>query len=194
MMTRILGAVASALALAACGGTVAGTPATEATPESTSASPTALAGVSPPTTAAPNTRVTATTFDGCASVTDAEAKSWELDPASKQDAKDTLFSQNVRGCRWTGPKWFLKVGAVDGALSQWDTPREENDRQERIMIGSRSGWLLHNKNQATCAIALPSQQGIATIQVDLKSELTKQRFDQCPLAVQIATTIEPRIP
>lgn len=184
--------VASACALAGCGGTVAGTPATEATTGSTSASPTALAGVSPPTTAAPNTRVTATTFDGCASVTDTEAKSWELE--RKEDLAGQMFAQNVRGCVWDGSKWFLKVYAIDGSLSQWDRPRTENDRQERITVGSRSGWLLHDENQISCSVALPSQQGIATIQVDLNSELTKQRFDQCPLAVQIATTIEPRIP
>lgn len=192
--------IAAGLCLAACSGEVTGTPVVGSTSSKSAAVP--LKGVSPPTAAAPNPKVTGTTFDGCASVTDAEARSWELDPASKVDLEGKLFAQNVRGCAWSGipsgewnvPRWYLKLYATDGSLSQWDTPRPQNDRQERVTIGPRTGWLLHDKNQASCSVALPSQSGIATVQIDLNSELTKARYDQCPLAVQIATTVEPRIP
>lgn len=193
-------AAALCLAATACSGQVTGTPVVESL--SSQGSPPPLEGVSPPTTAAPNPNVTGTTFDGCASVTDTEARSWELDPASKHDLKGQIFAQNGRGCMWSGtpagqwnvPRWYLKLYAIDGSLSQWEKPVTRYDRQEKITIGSRTGWLLHNVNQAICSVALPSQNGIATVQIDLDSELTKQRYDQCPLAIQIATTIEPRIP
>lgn len=198
--------VATGLCLVAdaCSGDVTGTPVAGSSSATSSSlgAPASLSGVSPPTTAAPNPNVTATRFDGCASVTDAEAESWELDPASKVDLEGKLFSQSGRGCAWSGvpegeshvPRWYLKVYAIDGSLSQWDKPVARYDRQEKITIGSRTGWLLHNVNQAICSVALPSQNGIATVQVDLNSELTKARYDQCPLVVQIATTVEPRIP
>ncbi|BAX97335.1 hypothetical protein MSTE_02019 [Mycobacteroides stephanolepidis] len=184
------------LAAAACSGGVTGTPVAGSSSGTSSSigAPAPLPGVSPPTTAAPNPNVTGTTFDGCASVTDTEAQSWQLDPASKVDLAGKLFSENGRGCRWIGSQGDLKVYAIDGSLSQWDKPIARYDRQEKITIGSRTGWLLHNVNQAICSVALPSQNGIATVQVDLNSELTKARYDQCPLAVQIATTVEPRIP
>nr|WP_100525582.1 DUF3558 domain-containing protein [Mycobacteroides abscessus] len=185
-------AVGLCLAATACSSDVTGTPV--AGSSSSQGAPAPLEGVSPPTTAASNPNVTGTTFDGCASVTDAEAKSWQLDPSSKIDLHGQLFSGSGRGCRWTGPQWYLKLYGINGSLSQWDKPVARYDRQEKITIGSRTGWLLHNVNQAICSVALPSQNGIATVQVDLGSELTKQRYDQCPLAVQIATTIEPRIP
>lgn len=191
--TRLLVGLGGCLILAGC--TTSGAPVTESTAASSSSTAlTVLAGVSPPTTAAPNPRVTGTTFDGCASVTDAEAISWELDPASKVDMAGKMFTQNGRGCRWTGPKWFLKLYAIDGSLSQWDTLQYGNDWQKKITIGGRAGWLLHTKDQATCTVALPSQQGIATVQVDLDLEPQRAGYDQCPLAVQIATTVEPRIP
>lgn len=192
----VVAAIGLCLVAAACSGDVTGTPVAGSS-SATSSSPSApapLSGVSPPTTAAPNPNVTGTNFDGCASVTDAEATSWQLDPASKADLEGKLFSENGRGCRWTGPRGDLKLYAIDGSLSQWDKPVARYDRQEKITVGSRTGWLLHNVNQAICSVALPSQNGIATVQVDLNSELTKARYDQCPLAVQIATTVEPRIP
>lgn len=187
------------VAIAGCEGTVAGTaataPATTEPAATSAAAPTPLAGVSPPTTAASNPNVTGTFFDGCASVTDSEVLSWQLDPKRKVDLKGVVFSENGRGCIWHGTQWHLKVYAIDGSLSQWNTPiTYKYDRQEHITIGGRSGWLLHNKNQISCTVALPSQQGIASVQVDLDPELTHQHYDQCPLAVQIATTIEPRIP
>ncbi|MUM23977.1 DUF3558 domain-containing protein [Mycobacterium sp. CBMA271] len=185
-----------ALSLSACGNTVAGTPTAMSIGPSSSTPRTqvTLSGVSPPTTAAPNDNVTGTTFDGCASVTDAEIASWELKPETKHDTKGQPQARNVRGCLWNGKQWYLRIYAVNGSITQWDKPQEDNDRQEAITIGSRSGWLLHSKDQITCTIALPSQQGIATVQVNLNLELTDQRYDQCPLAKQIMTTIEPRIP
>lgn len=184
-----------ALLSAACGNTIVGEPMTiSTTGSSASRAPITLAGVSPPTTAAPNENITGNTFDGCASVTDAEAASWELKPETKHDTKDTPQSRTVRGCIWKGDKWWLKLYAGNGSVSKFDPPQEYVDRQEPITIGSRSGWLMHSSDGATCAAVLPSGQGIATVQVELNLALTDARYDQCPLAKQIMTTIEPRIP
>lgn len=138
--------------------------------------------------------VKGTTFDPCGAVTDADLNAWKVDPASVRDAHAVLWGQNVRGCVWDGPQWGIKVYAVDGKLSNFKVPDESNDRQEPITVGSRSGWLLHTKNGLSCTVVLPSQAALAAAQVDLDSDLTKQRYDQCPLAVQIATQIEPKIP
>ncbi|WP_324611906.1 DUF3558 domain-containing protein [Mycobacteroides immunogenum] len=181
--------------IAGCGSTVTGQPAAvSATGSSSSHTPAPLSGVSPPTTAAPNENVTGTTFDACASITDTEAASWELKPETKFDTKGTPQSQTVRGCIWKGTKWYLKVYAGNGSISHFDPPQEYVDRQEPITIGSRTGWLMHSGDQMVCAAVLPSEQGIVTVEVSLTLELTNQRYDQCPLAKKIMTTIEPRIP
>ena len=138
--------------------------------------------------------VKGTTFDGCAAVTNDELTGWEVDPASKQDAHNIAFGQNVRGCMWFGPKWGIKIYAVDANLDQLEQPQKRFDRQERVQIGSRAGWLVHTANAIGCAIAIPSQQGVASVQVDLKTDLTEQHYDQCPLALQIMKQIEPKIP
>ncbi|SHU70106.1 Protein of uncharacterised function (DUF3558) [Mycobacteroides abscessus subsp. abscessus] len=176
--------------LAGCGGGsgISGTATTDTSTSALVSSPTTVA-----TTAATDA-VKGTTFDACGAVTDSDLSAWNVDPASRRDAHSVLWGQNVRGCVWDGPQWGIKVYAVDGKLSNFETPNESNDRQERITIGARSGWLLHTKNGLSCTVVLPSQQALAAAQVDLDSDLTKQRYDQCPLAVQIATQIEPKIP
>lgn len=188
--------MALGLLVAGCGNTVTGEPTTANVSGTTepSRAPVKISGVSPPTTAAPNPDVTGTTFDGCASVTDAEAASWGVKPETKFDTKGTPQSRTVRGCNWKGDKWWLRVYSGNGAVSQFDKPSDREDRKEPLTIGSRTGWLIHSSDQMVCAAVLPSEQGIATVQVSLNLELTDQRYDQCPLTKQIMTTIEPRIP
>ncbi|SKU94651.1 Protein of uncharacterised function (DUF3558) [Mycobacteroides abscessus subsp. bolletii] len=158
------------------------------------ASATASSSSPAPATTNASDAVKGTTFDPCGAVTDADLSAWQVDPATKRDAHTVLWGQNVRGCVWDGPQWGVRVYAVDGKLSNFEAPDESNDRQERITVGSRSGWLMHTKNGLSCTVVLPSQQALAAAQVDLNRELTKQRYDQCPLTVQIATQIEPKIP
>ncbi|NGX06872.1 hypothetical protein UI24_06915 [Mycobacteroides franklinii] len=134
-----------------------------------------------------------TTFDACSAITDSDVATWEVKP-EKRDAHTTAFGQNVRGCIWDGPKWGIKVYAVDTSLSQLEQPNDRWDRHEQVKVGARSGWLIHDVNGATCSVSIPSQQAIATVQVDLNLDLTRQRYDQCPLALQIMTQIEPKIP
>ncbi|AGM27883.1 hypothetical protein MASS_1281 [Mycobacteroides abscessus subsp. bolletii 50594] len=95
---------------------------------------------------------------------------------------------------WVGPKWGIKIYAVDANLDQLGQPQKRFDRQERVQIGSRSGWLVHTTSAISCSIAIPSQRGVASVQVDLKTDLTEQHYDQCPLALQIMKQIEPKIP
>lgn len=177
------------IGLAGCGGRsgISGTATTARPTTTTTAAPSSAAST---TTDA----VKGTTFNPCGAVTDADLATWQVDPGSRRDAHTVIWGQNVRGCVWDGPQWGVRVYAVDGKLSNFDTPDEFNDRQERITIGSRTGWLLHTKNGLSCTVVLPSQQALAATQVDLDSDLTKRRYDQCPLAVQIATQIEPKIP
>lgn len=188
------------LTLAACGGTVTGSPVTADVTGSTSTrviTPTQLTGVSPPTTAALNPNVTGTTFDGCASVSDSEITSWELDPTSKVDTKDskTLGSESVRGCHWKGTKWYLRVYANNGSIADWERPQPQFDRIEPVKIGQRDGWVAHDAPpHGGCTVVLSSQQGIAAVQVDPIVKLMDQGFDACPLATKIMTTIELRIP
>ncbi|WP_078321314.1 DUF3558 family protein [Mycobacteroides chelonae] len=186
--------------LAGCGGSTEGNPVAAPSSEaSTSSSPTPLVGVSPPTAAAPNPRVTDTTFDGCAAITDAEVTSWGLDPTNKNDIKKNVNARNVRGCSWGTPlgvdTWFLKVYAGNGAVAHFEQPLPQFDRKERVQIGSRQGWMLHDGGfELSCLVVLPSQQGIATVQIDLGVKLQDRKFDACPRAVQLATAIEPKIP
>ncbi|MUM16666.1 hypothetical protein BI330_09770 [Mycobacterium sp. CBMA 623] len=84
--------------------------------------------------------------------------------------------------------------AVDGSLAQLEQPNSRFDRQEPVQIGSRSGWLLHDKSWIACSVGIPSQQAIAAVQVDLKLDLTRKHYDQCPLALRIMTQIQPKIP
>ncbi|MBE5458373.1 DUF3558 family protein [Mycobacteroides abscessus] len=181
--------------LAGCSGAVTGDPVV-ASVSDVSHSPiptsTPLAGVSPPTTAAPNPNVTGTTFDGCASVTDLQITSWELDSSTKRDTKDSILGEGVRGCRWNGDKWFLRVYATNGSMAVWEKPQPQFDRQEKVQIGSRQGGTGHEASG--CSAVVSSQQGLAVVQVDLARKLEREGFDACPLAVQIMTAIEPRIP
>lgn len=137
--------------------------------------------------------VAGTTFDACTAITDADVATWEVKP-DKRDAHATAFGQNVRGCIWDGPKWGVKVYAVDTPLSQLAQPNDKWDRHEPVTVGTRSGWLVHNVNGASCTVAIPSEQAIAAVQVDLNLDLTEQHYDQCPLALQIMKQIEPKIP
>lgn len=175
-------------ALAGCGGN------SGITDTATTAEASTTAQSSTPSTTTDTGPVKGTTFDACAAITDANLTAWQVDPASRRDAQQVPWGKNARGCVWDGPQWGIKVYTVDGKLSNWDTPDEFNDRQEPVTVGSRSGWLLHTKNGLSCTVVLPSQQALFAAQVDLFSTLTKQRYDQCPLAVQIATQIEPKIP
>lgn len=187
------------LLLAGCGGSTGGNPVTvPGSQAGTSSTPTPLAGVSPPTAAAPNPRVTGTTFDGCAVITDAEVSSWGLDPTSKKDIKGAVDATNFRGCRWGTPlgvdTWFLKVYAGNGSVAQFEQPLPEFDRKEQVQIGTRHGWMAHFADTLSCLVMLPSQNGIATVQISLGVKLQDRRFDACPRAVQLATAIEPKIP
>lgn len=191
--------LAGCLLLIGCGGSTEGSPVAAPDSSASTSSSTPLAGVSPPTTAAPNTRVTDTTFDACAVITDAEVTSWGLDPTNKEDIKGDVAATNVRGCRWStvlrGDIWFLKVYAGNGSLAQFEQPLPQFDRKERVQIGSRQGWMLHDGGiELNCSVVLPSQHGIATVQIDLGTKLQDQKFDACPRAVQLATAIEPKIP
>lgn len=172
---------------------IQGAPATESS-STLSSSSSSFGSVAPTTTSTNSNPVKGTTFDGCSAVTDADLSNWEVDPASKEDAHNIAFGQNVRGCMWTGPKWGIKIYAVDSNLNQLEQPQKRFDRQERVQIGSRSGWLIHTTNAMGCAVAIPSQQSVAAVQVDLNLDLTRQRYDQCPLALQIMKQIEPKIP
>ncbi|KRQ26889.1 hypothetical protein BKG82_06415 [Mycobacteroides chelonae] len=149
--------------------------------------------MTPSTTSTDSDPVKGTTFDPCTAITEADIATWEVKP-DKRDAHTTAFGQRVRGCIWDGPKWGIKIYAVDTSISQLEQPNSRFDRQERVQVGSRTGWLLHDKNWIGCSVAIPSQQAIATVQVDLNLDLTRQRYDQCPLALQIMKQIEPKIP
>lgn len=149
--------------------------------------------LSTPTTVTNGNPVKGTTFDACSAITDADVATWEVKP-DKRDAHTTAFGQNVRGCIWDGSKWGIKIYAVDTPFSKLEQPNDRWDRHERVAVGPRSGWLLHNINGASCTVAIPSQQAIAAVQVDLNLELTEQHYDQCPLALQIMKQIEPKIP
>ncbi|MDO3129095.1 DUF3558 family protein [Mycobacteroides abscessus] len=184
-------AVSSALVAGCTHDGIKGSPAAGSASSSISS---ADASVTTTTTQTSGDPVKGTTFDGCAAVTSDELTSWEVDPSSKQDAHNIAFGQNVRGCMWVGPKWGIKIYAVDANLDQLGQPQKRFDRQERVQIGSRSGWLVHTTSAISCSIAIPSQRGVASVQVDLKTELTEQRYDQCPLALQIMKQIEPKIP
>lgn len=164
-------------------------------PTSTSSGSTSLdTSTSSTATNTDSNPVKGTTFDACSSITDADVATWKVDPANKRDAHQTAFGQRVRGCIWGGPDWFVKVYAVDGSIAQLEQPNIRFDRQERVQIGSRSGWLLHDKSGIGCSVGIQSQQAIAAVQIDLKTDLTAQHYDQCPLALQIMKQIEPKIP
>ncbi len=201
MNVKAITVLAGCVLLTGCEGPTEGRPvAVPGSPAGTSSTalPTPLAGVSPPRTAAPNSSVTGTEFDGCAVITDAEVTSWGLDPTSKEDINKNVNALNVRGCTWgtllAGEIWFLKVYAGNGSLAQFEQPLPQFDRKEQVQIGSRQGWILHDRAEQSCSVVLPSQQGIATVQIDLGVKLEDQKFDACPRAVQLATAIEPKIP
>ncbi|MBF9520479.1 hypothetical protein B5566_19225 [Mycobacterium sp. MHSD3] len=185
-------AVVASAALVVSGCThdgIQGTPTASSAPTSSSS-----VSTSSPTTSTDSSPAKGTTFDACTAITDADVSDWKVDPANKRDAHQTAFGQRVRGCIWGGPDWFVKVYAVDGSMAQLEQPNDRFDRQERVQIGSRAGWLLHDKNGIGCSVGIPSQQAIAAVQVDLKTDLTEQHYDQCPLALQIMKQIEPKIP
>ncbi|AYM44541.1 DUF3558 domain-containing protein [[Mycobacterium] chelonae subsp. gwanakae] len=170
----------------------------QGTPTSGSASSSSLtsssASVSSTTTSTDSDPVKGTTFAACTAITDADVATWNVDPTNKRDAHQTAFGQRVRGCIWGGPDWFIKVYAVDTPLSKLEQPNDRWDRHEQVTVGARSGWLIHDVNGMSCSVTIPSQKAIATVQVDLKTDLTEQRYDQCPLALQIMKQIEPKIP
>ncbi|TDZ82128.1 hypothetical protein DE4585_02660 [Mycobacteroides salmoniphilum] len=148
-------------------------------PTSGSVSSSAFSATTSITSATPRTSsdpVKGTTFDGCAAVTDADLIGWEVEPSSRQDAHNIPFGQNVRGCMWIGPKWGIKIYAVDANLNQLEQPAKRFDRQERVQIGTRSGWLMHTTSAIGCAIAVPSQKGVAAVQVDLKLDRWRCRL------------------
>ncbi|SHV18371.1 DUF3558 family protein [Mycobacteroides abscessus] len=161
---------------------------------SSSISPSSSTSTSPATTSTDGVAVKGTAFDACTAITDADVSGWKVDPTNKRDAHQTAFGQRVRGCIWGGPDWFIKIYAVDTSISQLAQPNDRWDRHEQVTVGARSGWLIHNANGASCSVTIPSQQAVASVQVDLKTELTEQRYDQCPLALQIMKQIEPKIP
>ncbi|MBF9349398.1 DUF3558 family protein [Mycobacteroides chelonae] len=185
-------AVSTALVAGCTHDGIQGTPAARSTSTSSS-TPSSSVSTPSPTTSTKSDPVKGTTFDACSAITDSDVATWEVKP-DKRDAHTTAFGQNVRGCIWDGPKWGIKVYAVDTSVSQLEQPNDRWDRHEQVQVGARSGWLIHDVNGATCSVSIPSQQAIATVQVDLNLELTRQRYDQCPLALQIMKQIEPKIP
>ncbi|TDZ81208.1 DUF3558 family protein [Mycobacteroides salmoniphilum] len=194
----VVGVVAACLLAAACNATTDGiaTVTSSTASSQTTALPTTLAGVSLPTTAAPNPKVTGTTFDGCASVTDAEATSWGLNLSSKTDTKDrsTLGAEDVRGCLWDGDKWQVRVYAINGSLSLWERPSPNFDRKTQVQFGTRPGWLAHGSHIPDCTAVVASEQGLAGVQVLPDRALQLDHTDVCPIAQQIMNTILPRIP
>ncbi|WP_134071521.1 DUF3558 family protein [Mycobacteroides salmoniphilum] len=152
---------------------------------STSSSSSSVTSASSTTASVDSNPVKGTTFDACTAITDADVADWKVNPADKRDAHKTAFGQNVRGCIWGGPDWFIKVYAVDGSLAQLEQPNDRFDSQQRVQVGSRSGWLLHDEDGIACSVGIPSQQAIAAVQIDLKTD---------SLALQIMRQIEPKIP
>ncbi|MBB4854890.1 hypothetical protein HNP40_002282 [Mycobacteroides chelonae] len=185
-------AVSTALLIGCAHNGIQGTPTTKST-STPSSPPSSSASVTSPTINTDSDPVKGTTFDPCTAITDADTATWEVKP-EKRDAHTTAFGQRVRGCIWNGPKWGIKIYAVKGSLAQFEQPNGRFDRQERVQIGSRPGWLLHDKNWIGCSVGIQSQQAIAAVQVDLNLDLTEQHYDQCPLALQIMKQIEPKIP
>ncbi|SIE16658.1 DUF3558 family protein [Mycobacteroides abscessus] len=164
-----------------------------ATAETATGSPLSSA-TSVTTATADNNPVKGTTFDACTAITDTDVATWNVDPANKRDAHKTAFGQRVRGCIWGGPDWFIKIYAVDTSMTQLAQPNDRWDRHEPVAVGARSGWLIHGTNGISCSVTIPSQQAVATVQIDLKLDLTEQRYNQCPLALRIIRQIEPKIP
>ncbi|MDO3298545.1 DUF3558 family protein [Mycobacteroides abscessus] len=185
-------AVSTVLAAGCTHDGIQGAPATGST-STASSTLSSSASTSFPTSSTKSDPVKGTTFDPCTAITDADTATWEVRP-DRRDAHATAFGQNVRGCIWDGPKWGIKIYAVDTSISQLGQPNSRFDRQEPVQVGLRTGWLLHDENWIGCSVAIPSQQAIATVQVDLNLDLTRQRYDQCPLALQIMKQIEPKIP
>ncbi|WP_232785623.1 DUF3558 family protein [Mycobacteroides chelonae] len=191
-MTWIAVVAASAAVVSGCTHDgIQGTP----TPGSTSSSSSfsSSTSTSSTTTTSTNNPAHGTTFDACTAITDTDIAAWEVSP-TKRDAHTAAFGQNVRGCIWDGPKWGVKIYAVDANLDQLEQPQKRFERQERVQVGARSGWLVKTSNSIGCAVAITSQQSVVAVQVDLNLELTRQRYDQCPLALQIMKQIEPKIP
>lgn len=186
-------AAVAGLLTAACHGATDGTP-TIASPAVTTT--TVLSGVSPPTTAPPNPKVTGTTFDGCASVTDAEAKSWGQDLTTKRTTAEdnALGADSVRGCVWDGDKWQVRVFAVDGSLDLWGRSSTDFDRKEQVQFGSRQGWLAHGARIPDCTAVVASQEGLAGVQLLPNRALELDHTDVCPMTQQIMTSIVSRIP
>ncbi|MFA4083151.1 DUF3558 family protein [Mycobacteroides salmoniphilum] len=183
-------AVSTALVAGCTHDGIQGTPAPGSASSSNSPSSSAS---SSSTTTSTNNPAQGTTFDACTAITDADIATWEVKP-DKRDAHTTAFGQNVRGCIWNGPKWGIKIYAVDANLDQLEQPQKRFERQERVQVGSRPGWLVKTSNSIGCAVAVTSQQSVVAVQVDLNLELTEQHYDQCPLALQIMKQIEPKIP
>lgn len=184
-------AVSTALTVGCTHGGIQGTP----IPGSASSSTSSLSATSTPaeTTTTDSNPVKGTTFDACTAISNLDVAGWEV-KSDKRDAHTTAFGQNVRGCIWDGSRWGIKVYAANGSISQFDPPKDRWDRHEQVAIGTRTGWLLHTQDGATCTIVIPSQDALAAVQVDLNLDLTRQRYDQCPLALQIMKQIEPKIP
>ncbi|MBA0049099.1 DUF3558 family protein [Mycobacteroides sp. LB1] len=194
----VAGVAAAGLLLAACqtstGGIATVSSGAVSSPATTTS--TALVGVSPPTAAAPNPKVTGTTFDGCASVTDAEATSWGLDLSSKRTTADdnAVGADSVRGCVWDGDKWQVRAYAVNGSITEWGRPSPDFDRKEQVQFGSRQGWLAHGARIPDCTAVVGSEQGLAGVQVIPHRALQLDHTDVCPITQQIMTTIVSRIP
>lgn len=195
MKTKLFAVAAAVVATLVAGCTHGGihsTPASEST--STSTNPSSLStGTSTATTKVDSNPVKGTTFDACAAIADSEVTTWGVRPG-RRDAHTTAFGQNVRGCIWDGPRWGVKVYVANGAIENFEPPRERWDRQERVSVGARTGWLLHTRDGATCSVVIPSQDALAAVQIDLNLEETRQRLDQCTLTLQIMRQIEPKIP
>lgn len=197
-----LTAVVLSLMLAGCGGSTAGTPVAESAgghgKTTATVSTVAPSDLSPPTTALPNPEVKGASFDACASVADAQVRSWELDPASKRDTSvdKALGWWGVRGCLWDGPKWFVRIYAFDGTIDGWkEQYRDDLASTETVQFGSREGLIAHAlPPRLNCRAVIPSQQGLVAVMVNPAFDLEKQKFDVCPLATRIMTDIEPRIP
>ncbi|WP_254424883.1 DUF3558 family protein [Mycobacteroides abscessus] len=145
-------AVSTALVAGCTHDGIQGIPTAGSTSTSSSA-PSSSVNTSSPTTSTKRDPVKGTTFDACSAITDADVVAWGVNP-DKRDAHTTAFGQNVRGCIWDGPKWGIKVYAVDTSLSQLEQSNDRWDRHEQVSVGARSGWLIHDINGASCSVSI----------------------------------------
>ncbi|MUM16519.1 hypothetical protein BI330_09015 [Mycobacterium sp. CBMA 623] len=90
----------------------------------------------------------------------------------------------------------MRVYAFNGTVPQW-TERygARYDRIDHRTFGTRDGVVAHQPAPLLgCIVLVPAQQGLVGVAVIPGFDLSDQGTDNCPAAIQMMTTIEPRIP